>query len=497
MVCAAVVFGVCNGFAADGDERRAEKGPGLEQADHMRDSQWDSAEQWPDGPTGSLTLVRAIEFALLGSPHLEAFSWDIRAAEARALQAGLRPNPELSIEMDEVRWRPGPEAVTRIVQLGGTIDVERRTERRERSGFSDAEITIQISQDIELGRKRAKRTRLAERERRVAAWDYEVAKAEVLAQTSRDFVEVLALQERLQLAEEPIRHAKQLLDDVRRAALPVPVLNRARVGLSESEMERERTRRDLDAARVRLASAWGSTQPRFDRVAGQLATIRPVPSEAELLQRIDRNPEIVRWAAELDARTAAVAVEKASAVPDLEVTVAFKTDRLRTRHARGIGLRPDRFEIERRQTAYDRTRDNTLLLEFSIPLPLFDRNQGAIREARCLVSRADAESRAVQVRVRTELLTLRAALAAAFADIERLGNEVIPATSETLDAVKKGIQLGGFTYFDLVDVIRDLHDARQDRLDALLTYHQTVADLERLLGAPLAGPNVDSRADCP
>ncbi len=131
-------------------------------------------------PDGTLTLARALELVLLQNPSLEAFSWDVRAAEARTLQAGLRPNPELSLELDEVRWEPGPEATTRTSRLNGAFELERRAERREHAGLSDAEITIQLSQVIELGGKRAKRKQLAQHETQVSTWDYEVAKAEVV-----------------------------------------------------------------------------------------------------------------------------------------------------------------------------------------------------------------------------------------------------------------------------------------------------------------------------
>ena len=211
LVCAAVLLGVCNGAVAEGDDPPVEQGSGLPDTGRCADDVSECGEQAPEEPTGPLTLAGAIELVLLKSPYLEAFSWDVRAAEAHTLQAGLRPNPKFSLQTDEVRWHPGPEAVTRSLRVGNTIEARKRIETPERSGFSDAEITLQLSQVIELGRKRAKRAQLAETECSVAAWDYEVAKAEVLAQMTKDFAEVLALQEHLLLAEERIRYADEAL----------------------------------------------------------------------------------------------------------------------------------------------------------------------------------------------------------------------------------------------------------------------------------------------
>ena len=51
---------------------------------------------------GELTLDEAAALALLHNPELQVFAWSVRAAEARRLQAGLRPNPELDIETENV-----------------------------------------------------------------------------------------------------------------------------------------------------------------------------------------------------------------------------------------------------------------------------------------------------------------------------------------------------------------------------------------------------------
>ncbi|HAS81341.1 MAG TPA: hypothetical protein DCS43_01355, partial [Verrucomicrobia bacterium] len=48
-----------------------------------------------------LQLTDALVLALQGNPELAAFSYAVRAAEARVLQAGLLPNPELELSVDE------------------------------------------------------------------------------------------------------------------------------------------------------------------------------------------------------------------------------------------------------------------------------------------------------------------------------------------------------------------------------------------------------------
>ncbi|MCL4692288.1 MAG: hypothetical protein KJ060_07235, partial [Candidatus Hydrogenedentes bacterium] len=64
-------------------------------------------------PGGTLTLEQAIHAALQGSPKLAAFDWDLRAADARVLQASLRPNPDLEFEIEDIRLNSGPGATSR------------------------------------------------------------------------------------------------------------------------------------------------------------------------------------------------------------------------------------------------------------------------------------------------------------------------------------------------------------------------------------------------
>ncbi len=46
-------------------------------------------------PNGVITLRQALALALVHNPELRAFSWEVRASEARRLQASLLPNPEI------------------------------------------------------------------------------------------------------------------------------------------------------------------------------------------------------------------------------------------------------------------------------------------------------------------------------------------------------------------------------------------------------------------
>ena len=129
-------------------------------------------------PNGIISLGDVLALTLVRNPELSAYSYEIRVREAQALQGNLLPNPELGVRTEE---------------FGGTGDTR---------GFDGAETTIEVSQLIELADKRAKRTSVAKLDTELADWDYKAKRLDVFTDAAKAYVEVLAAQERMALAEQ-------------------------------------------------------------------------------------------------------------------------------------------------------------------------------------------------------------------------------------------------------------------------------------------------------
>ena len=390
-------------------------------------------------PTGSINSRQVLVLALMHNPDSKAFSWNVRAGEAKTLQAGLRPNPELEAEIEE---------------FGGSGDL---------SGFGAVETAIQLSYLIELDGKRSKRKRVAALETELAGWDYETARLDVLTQTAQAFIDVLAAQEAVALNEELVRLAEQVFNTVKaqvEAGKVSPVEGiRTQVELANSRIAREGSKRGFEAARKALAATWGSTSPAFERVEGEFEIIKPVPTAEQLANRISQNPNIARWTVEMAQRQASIKLEKSGRIPDLSIGGGMK-------HLNEIG-------------------DVALIFGLSFPLPLFDRNQGAIREAQYNLARAFEERKSAEVAVRTALATTYQALSAAWATAIALKNDVLPGAQSAFDAVTEGYRIGKFDFLEMLDAQRTFFEARGSYIDALAEYHRAVADVERLIGEPL------------
>jgi len=449
----------------------------------------------PDAePEGVLTLPDALALALEKSPQLAAFSWDIRAAEARILQARLRPNPELEIEIEGIRWDDGPASTSDSLSLGGalppsaSIGWERERERGAPSGFGEAELTITLSQLIELGGKRAKRIRLAQRDKDVAAWDYEIARADVLAQVAKTFVGVVAGQERVELRRELERYAKEVERStsarVEAGKISPLELKKARIELASAQIEAQRAGRELEAARVQLAATWGSTTPTFERAAGRLSDISPLPPLDDLRTRAREIADVARWEAEIEKREAAVRLEKANRIPSVTLGAGFKTEGHEPGRAHNLdlGLMTGGVSAGWNRSRSSGERENSLVLGFSLPLPLFNRNQGAIQEAKYLVSKATEESRAANINVQSALADWYAMTLASYEEVRALEAEVLPEAAETFELTQEGFRQGKFNYLDVLYAQRTLIELRVQSLAAQAAHHQGIVEIERLTG---------------
>lgn len=469
-------------------------------------------------PHGTITLRQALALALEGSPKLAAFSWDIRAAEARIIQASLRPNPELSLAIEEVRWTSGPGTVSDTVSMGWAltedsvsvpmgegqepVDIpihgaksstafERVKEQGARSGFSEAEFTLSLSQVIELGGKRAKRLRVAQRERELAQWDYEAARADVTESVAATFVSVLAAQERYDLRAELLGLAERVHQavskQVKAGAVSPLEENRAQLALDSMVIERERAARELDAARAALCATWGQARPSFERAAGRLDEIADVPPWERLESGIRGNPDVARWAAEMARRDAALKLTRAQSIPNPTLEIGIRSAGVGSKGASAYSLDTEgSFALSRMRSGGESPRDNSLVLGFSVPLPLFDRNQGNIREAECLIRKAREERRATESSVFAALAEAHQALLAAHGEIRVLAHRIIPCATDTFEKTQEGYRQGKFGYLEVLEAERTLFDAREQYLDALTAYHTWRVRLERLTGLPLS-----------
>ena len=391
-------------------------------------------------PIGPITLRQALSLSLMKNPALASSAWEVRAGEAKTLQSGLRSNPTLG------------------AQVGNT------TQSGAHPGHSDVGDTaeVDISQVFELGNKRAKKTRVAILETSLAGWDYEAKRLDVITETSKAFVDVLAAQELLALNTEMERTSGELFVSAskrnKEKAQLVGVL-KAKADFSTAKLQKEQAVNKLEAARKRLAGSWCRKTPTFEKAEGIFAELRPIPSLDELVRFLYRNPDVARWAKEIEQRFAVLALEKAKTVPDVTLSGGAQESRV--------------------------NNGNAFVFGASVPLPLFDQNQGNILAARYKLEKAGAESRDALIKAGTALGDAYQTLASSYRESKTLKKDLMPVLERIANSYYKQYQKDGSGLSEVIDTRRALFEARVKCIEVISAYHKSRIDIERLIGGDL------------
>lgn len=404
-----------------------------------------------DGEDNSdLTLRDAVDLALRHNPELAAFAKEMRALEGVTLQAGLLRNPELSVNV---------ENIGNIQKLSGDINSAHAVAQEVVQQLT----TIRIGQLIELGGKRAARVNAALLGEELAAKDYETKRVEIIARVANVFTEVLAAQERFRLAEETKQVAQNVVNTVTKRVqggkVPPIEETRVKVGLSTTRIELEQAQRDLVSARKRLALLWNSSSPQFNKALGNLETLIAPPNFQVLEARVLENPMALRAMKNIEQRKALLRVEQTRRIPNLTINAGV------VHHALLGG--------------------NTAIASVMVPLPLFDRNQGNIKDAYQRVDKAVDEQTAMELRLKTELAQSYETMSAVWNEISILRDEVLPGAKNTFSVIRRGYELGKFGLLELLDAQRILFQNQLLYVRALANYQRLVNDIERLIAAPI------------
>ncbi|WJR74967.1 divalent metal ion exporter subunit IhpA [Bradyrhizobium sp. NP1] len=395
----------------------------------------------------TLTLKTALTRALAASPRLSAAERDIGVASGQRRQAGALINPELSYEQDN--------------SFGSGIH----------RGTRAAETTLQISQVVELFGKRDARIAAGEAGVEAAAIQRQAVRLEVLSETAIAFVGVLGTQRRIQILEEQVAAIDRLTPLLQRrvdagASSPAET-GRAEVASALVKADLERSRAALASARRELAVLMGDAQPKFASVGGLLdATGRP-SSFATVVAAIDANPQLARWTAVYAQRNAELLLARLKPYPDVRI---------------GAGWRH-----------FSETRDDAVRLSVSVPIPIFDQNQGNIAAAQESLARTRAERETN----RNALIVLAGraydALQGSLRELKVLREQAIPKSRQAADAIAEGYGQGRFSLLEVLDAQASVAQARLREQEAQQNFHVAVATIEGLVGNPFSLTREGSR----
>ena len=383
------------------------------------------------GPAGAqgLSLEQALDAAYARNPDLAAVGREIGIAEGERRQAGLIPNPELSWEVEDTRRATSTTTVT-------------------------------LSQALELGGKRGARIEVAKAGQAIARLELERQRNSLRADVIQAFHAALRAQTALELAQQSqalTERGLRVVEGRVRAGQSSPVeATRAQVQLAQAEAAVRRARTERGVANQVLARLTGSAEARFDRLDASNLSPGPAPQAEPLLAKVEQTAEWRLAAAQIERGDASLGSEKAQRIPNLTVSLGSQYSR------------------------EDRERVNVVGL--SMPLPLFDRNQGNVLAAARRADQARDLRNAVELRLRSDTRSALEQWATAMGEVQAYDHTILPAAQQAVDTATRGFEMGKFAFLDVLDAQRTLIEARGLYLDALASATDARAQVERIYG---------------
>lgn len=383
----------------------------------------------PFAVADSLSLPGAIATALEQNPDMAAARQEIGIADGARRQAGLIPNPELSYEVEDTRRNTSTTTVT-------------------------------LSQPLELGGKRGARIEVASVGQRLAHLALERQVNGLRAEVTLAFHSALRAQAGVELAQQSLDLTERGLQVVKgrvRAGKSSPVeATRAEVQLAEARLQLRRAETLKTTSWRQLAQIIGSTTENFDQLQSPSLSPGLPPDGERLLDRLGQTAELRQAAVQIEQNEAALGSEKAQRIPDLTVSLGSQYDRAERERVNVVGL--------------------------SLPLPLFDRNQGNVLAAARRADQARDLRNAVELRLRSETRSALNQWGTAMDEAGAYDKTILPAARQAVDTATRGFEMGKFGFIEVLDAQRTLVTAREQYLAALAAASEARALVERVYG---------------
>ncbi len=385
-----------------------------------------------DGQT-SLSLEQAIRMAQ-NSPAARIAKSEINAMQGQLRQAGMRPNPRLFLQSEDLRpWASDYTFSQQTEDYGyvnQTLEIDgKRGKRMEVAGEQLRETEAQRS------------LQLLQMDGRVASGYWQAVAA---AQTAR------LLDQDLAAVDEMVRYQKDRVDA---GAMRGVDLLRMQIERDQIAIALNAARNQAAVTRLDLATEIGSSLPPSVELSDSIETIEQVP-EVPLSTVLQQRQEVVIAREAVAAAEADLKLQKSMGVPDPDVLGGYKRN----------------------------SADNTLFAGLQIPLPIFNRNQGNVDRTRADVQLAQAQLEKVTLTATDEVAAATATYQQNLDTVQTTLPDERQRAKQDLAIMRDAYKSGGVDLLRYLDAERTEVEVEVTALRTLAEFHMSAIQLQLAYG---------------
>jgi cobalt-zinc-cadmium efflux system outer membrane protein len=393
-------------------------------------------------PARAVTLEEALDLAKRNNPSLQASQTLILQNKAQEITANLRPNPVLSMD---AQYFPlfEPNLFT------------------DPNYWNDnSQFDAGVGYLFERGKKRQHRLDAAKSATAVTEAQVSDAQRSVLANTAQLFVAALLAKSNLEFAESLFDSYKKTVDisEERQKAGSMSRNDLLKIQLQSLQFES-----DVNNAQLVRAQALASLR--------QFLGFDSVPQDYAVVGSLAYEP--------VTARLEDLQVRALASRPDLQAA-----QRSVTASESQVGLAKANGKVDFNLT-FDYTRLNQSNLGafyFSVPLPVFNKNQGEIARTQYAVAQSQFQQKAAEQQVLTDVQNAYEGLRRSEQMLQLYNKGYLDKATQSLDITKFSYEHGAASLLDFLDAERSYRSTELSYRQALATYMTALEQLRQAVG---------------
>jgi outer membrane protein, heavy metal efflux system len=399
------------------------------------------------GPEYGLTLDQAIERLIHENLDLKAKFYEIPQSKADLLTASLRANPVFYAD-------------SQLVPYGQYT--------RTRPG-GQTQYDVNISYPLDLSRKRQARTASAIKAAKTIEAQYQDAVRQTIDNLYSAYIDVLQARRAIAFSQASLEGLKGALkattDLFERGEKKEGDVRKIRMQVNQAETQLRDSKVAYSKAKQALATQINVPSELADRIElrGTLkfvdVTLPPIEELTEIA--LTNRPDVVSFRLGLERAKSDVKLQYANRFQDVYVLA-----------------QPYTFQDN---TPFGLKSPTSWALGVTIPLPLYDRNQGNIQRAKMNVSQTEVELTSTERQALLEVRQAELEFQAAKASVERIETLILPDSTKNLEDAKK-LFPSEIPIVDYLAALQDYNASARDFLDAQVRLRRAMLDINTVVG---------------
>ena len=385
----------------------------------------------------SITLSKAIELGVLNNPTLKAARAKLGISDAQILQAGLLSNPNIISD----------------------------------NGFAEDTFRVGIEQTIELGNKRSRRIKLAKMQKEVVQQEIITTILDVRSKVRSSYIQTYNAQQKLIASREILETITNLEKIAKERKKKGNVEN---LDILQAEITVINAKNNIQSAKLELNEAFNSLSANIGKHLNRTIVLAP----PDLMKEFNISTPMVE-----NDKTINILIEYAYAnrpeIKVIEKNIEVQNQKLKLAHSNIV---PDlKMSVGTDFVTGDTKRNSTFIMG-SLGVPIFNRQQGVIKEVKAQKLVYENDLDATKIKIEQEVKNAFFGVIANAKSLNIYEKELIPHARMLVKKSEISFKEGKSNILIPINSQEAYINTQYRYIQTLTQYEQSVSDLERAIG---------------